>query len=373
VDLLADHTLRVVALGAGILGAASGILGCYIVLRRQSMMGHAMAYAALPGIVLLFMLTGSKATPVLLVGAALTAWLAAVWVTSIVRYTRVKFDSALGIALSVAFGLGLMLLTFVQRRPDAAQAGLDRYLFGQAATLLWGDVATIALVASLALAATALLWKELKLATFDPTFAASLGVPTQRLDLVLSTLVVVAVVIGLQAVGVILMSAMVVAPGVAARQWTRRLAPMMIVAGLFGVLAAVTGAVASSLIPRLPTGPAIVLALSAIVAISLIAAPSRGLIWRWMRPGRTPERQHADAVLMTLYDLALGHERPDHGHPQAAVRARLGSKVPVRAVLTGLEGRGLVQRSHDTDIWALTPAGRIEARRLLAPAVENRR
>jgi manganese/zinc/iron transport system permease protein len=284
VDLFADHTLRVVALGSGILGGTSGILGCYIVLRRQSMLGHAMAYAALPGIVLLFMLTGSKATPVLLGGAALTAWLAVLWVTSIVRYTRVKFDSALGIALSVAFGLGLVLLTFVQRRPDAAQAGLDKYLFGQAATLLWGDVIAIALLASLALGATLLLWKELKLVTFDPAFAASLGVPTQRLDLVLSTLVVVAVVIGLQAVGVILMSAMVVAPAAAARQWTRRLAPMVVLAGLFGVLAAVTGAVASGMVPRLPTGPAIVLALSAIVAISLIGAPSRGLMWRWMRP-----------------------------------------------------------------------------------------
>lgn len=287
-DLVADHTLRVVALGSGILGAASGVLGCYIVLRRQSMLAHAMAYAALPGIVMLFMLTGSKATPVLLAGAALTAWLAVLWVMAIVRSTRVKFDSALGIALSASFGLGLVLLTFVQRRPDAAQAGLDTYLFGQAATLLWNDVAAIALLASMALAATILLWKELKLLTFDPAFARSLGIPTQRLDLVLSTLVVVAVVIGLQAVGVILMSAMAVAPAVAARQWTRRLAPMMVLAGLFGVLAAMSGAVVSSVIPRLPTGPTIVLALSAIVAISLIGARPRGLMWRWTRPRDGP-------------------------------------------------------------------------------------
>lgn len=288
-DLLFDYTLRTVALGSAVLGLVSGALGAYAVLRRQSLVGDAISHAALPGVALAFIITQSKAPLVLMIGAGLAGWLATLVVLRITSSTRVKTDSALGIVLSVFFGFGLVLLSFIQRHvPNAAQAGLEKFLFGQAATLLMSDVVTMAAVGGIALAVMALFWKEFKLASFDPAFGASLGFPIRLLDVLLTTLLVVAIVIGLQTVGVVLMSAMVVAPAAAARQWTDRLGTMIGLSALFGALAGVSGAAISSLVPRLPTGPTIVLCISAVVVVSLLFAPNRGLVWARFRRGLAP-------------------------------------------------------------------------------------
>jgi manganese/zinc/iron transport system permease protein len=278
-DLINDYTLRTVALGAAVLGIVAGALGCFAVLRRQSLVGDAMSHAALPGIAVAYMLTESKDNLVLLIGAAIAGWLATLAVMSIVRSSRVKFDSALGLVLSVFFGFGLMLLTFIQRRPDASQAGLEKFLFGQAATLIEDDVETMAVLGAIALGVMLLLWKEFKLLSFDQDFAATIGYPVRGLDVLLTTLIVIAIVVGLQAVGVVLMSAMIVAPAAGARQWTNRLGVMVLLAAVFGAAAGVTGATLSSTTERLPTGPTIVVCVSAIVLFSLLFAPSRGLVW----------------------------------------------------------------------------------------------
>ena len=216
-SFLGDYTLRIVALGSGLLGAVSGALGSLAVLRRQSLLGDAISHAALPGIVLAYLLTGSRSTLVLVLGAAVAGWIGTLVVIGIVGRTRLKEDSALGIVLSVFFGLGLVLLTYVQKLPDAGQAGLDRFLFGQAATLLARDVAVIAGLGGIAVAIMLLGWKEIKLLAFDRAFGTSLGFRMGRVDVMLTTIIVLAIVIGLQTVGVVLMSAMVVAPAAAAR------------------------------------------------------------------------------------------------------------------------------------------------------------
>ena len=228
--------LRTVALGAAVIGIVAGALGCFAVLRRQSLVGDAMSHAALPGIAVAYMLTGSKDNLVLLIGAAIAGWLATLAVMAIVRTSRVKFDSALGLVLSVFFGFGLMLLTFIQREPDASQAGLDKFLFGQAATLIEDDVETMAVLGSIAIGVM-LLWKEFKLLAFDQDFAATIGYPVRGLDVLLTTLIVIAIVVGLQAVGVVLMSAAIVAPAAGARQWTNRLGVMVLLAAIFGAAA----------------------------------------------------------------------------------------------------------------------------------------
>ena len=199
----------------------------------------------------------------------------------VVRTTRIKMDTALGLVLSTFFGLGLVLLSLVQRTAGGGQAGLDRFLFGQAATLVGEDLhdhgrpgrrrSCFVLV---------LLWKEFKLLSFDPAFAGALGFPVRALDIMLTTLLVVAIVIGLQTVGVVLMSAMIVAPAAAARQWTDRLGVLVLLAGLFGAVSGFVGAVLSSLVPRLPTGPDHHPGRHApSPLLSLLFAPDRGLLW----------------------------------------------------------------------------------------------
>lgn len=281
-----DYTLMIVAIGAALLGTVSGALGTYAVLRRQSLLGDAISHAALPGIAIAFLLTGSKTPLILVLGAAIAGWLGTLLILSVVRLTRIKYDSALGIVLSTFFGFGLVLHTLIQRTGNANQAGLDTFLFGQAATILKSDVLTIGILGGIAIAIMLLFWKELKLLVFDEGFAASIGFPIRALDILLTSLLVIAIVLGLQAVGAVLMSAMLVAPAVAARQWTDKFSVMMFLAACFGALAGVSGTIISSSASRIPTGPTIVLCATVVVGFSILFAPNRGLLWDWMRQRR---------------------------------------------------------------------------------------
>lgn len=249
-----------------------------------------------------------------------------------------------------------MLLTFTQRLPDATQAGLDKFLFGQAATLLQSDVITMGIIGLIALGLLVVFWKEFKLITFDPEYAASLGFPVRVLDILLTTLLVIAIVIGLQTVGVVLMSAMIVAPAAAARQWTDKLNIMVILGGLFGAIAGVGGTLISSSAERLPTGPVIVLFVSVIVMFSLFFATNRGLVWTWIRSQRNRRTLRARAVLADLNTLASQHPDHEHGHSIAVLRAMSVNPDGVPHALRQLRERGHAREiSHD--VWALTEAG----------------
>lgn len=362
--LFFDYTLRTVALGAAVLGVVSGALGAYAVLRRQSLLGDAISHAALPGVVLAFLLTRSKLSLVLIIGAMVAGWLATLWMMSIVKNTRLKSDSALGLVLSVFFGLGLVFLTYTQRLPDARQAGLDSFLFGQAATLLMSDVITMGVLGALTLLVLAVFWKEFKLLSFDREFGASLGFSMGVLDVLLTTLLVVAIVIGLQAVGVVLMSAMVVAPAVAARQWTDRLGVMVGLSAMFGALAGVIGALISSTGQGLSTGPTVVLTAGAIVLFSLLLAPNRGLLWNWVRRQRNRRTLRLEAVLGDLYRLANQHNDREHAHSLAVLQAMNAGRGGVQRSLETLADKGWVREAGDEQ-WALTPDGAIVAERLL--------
>jgi manganese/zinc/iron transport system permease protein len=362
-SLIFDHTIRTVALGTAILGVVSGVLGSFAVLRRQSLLGDALSHAALPGVALAYMLTNSKAPIVLMLGAGVAGVLAIIALLGITRSTRLKEDSVLGVVLSVFFGFGLLLLTFLQRNPDARQAGLNTFLFGQAATLLTRDVITMAIFGGLALILVATFWKEFKLLSFDRDFGASLGLPMPRIDMLLTTLLVVAVVIGLQAVGVVLMSAMLVAPGAAARQWTDRLSRMVLLSALFGALAGVAGALVSSLGSGLSTGPVIVLCISVIVLLSIVFAPARGLFWAYLRQWRNRSRLRTEAVLQDIFLMSRQHEDPSHPHAVTALEAISGAGNVHRS-LEELRRRNLAVQ-HAGNQWSLTPQGMAEAQKLL--------
>lgn len=279
-QLFQDYTFQTVALGAGILGMTSGVLGCFAVLRRQSLIGDGVSHAALPGVVLAFILLQSKNTELLLLGALISGILATLLMLGIVNTTRIRFDSALALVMSVFFGLGMVLLTYVQKMPNANQAGLSRFIFGQASTLLRSDITWMIASGVVLMGLVILLWKELKLLAFDPEFAHNLGFVPRRLSIFLSLMMVLAIIIGLQTVGVILMSALLISPAVAARQWSNRLSVMVVLAAGFGAISGILGTLASSLVPKLPTGPAIVVVISAIVLISILFAPGRGVIAR---------------------------------------------------------------------------------------------
>jgi len=367
--------------GASLLGVVSGALGCFAVLKRQSLLGDALAHAALPGVCLAYLLGGPLGVdpkhPLLLLGGALvTAWVGTLLLLSLTRTTRIRQDAALGVVLSVFFGAGIVLLTFLQHgSAGAGQAGLDKFLFGQAASLVPRDVVTMAVLGGFVLVTLAVFFRPFRLVVFDPVYAGSQGVPVRRFEVLLTTLIVVAVVVGLQTVGVVLMAAMVVTPAAAARQWTDRLLTMVVLAAVIGALAGATGAWASSLARRIPTGPLIVLSATALLGVSLLLAPRRGLFWAAVRRFRNRRRVRIENLLKDLW--RLGERDGRYAAPRAVSdvlavraasrtavdRARAAGLVSVAGPLVQLTGAGLeravrVVRNHR--IWELYLTRRLD-------------
>lgn len=281
--LINDYTVRTISMGTAIMGIICGILGTFAVLRRQSLLGDAISHASLPGIAIAFILTGSKEPLVLFTGAIISGLAGTLLITAITSKTHLKQDTALGIVLSVFFGFGMLLLTMIQKQPNANQAGLDKFLFGQAATLMVSDVYLLAIAGGVAFVIVLLFRKEFKILAFDPQFAKTLGFNIVLLDILLTSLIVIAIVLGLQTVGVVLMSAMLLAPAAAARQWTDKLGIMILLAAIFGVVSGVTGTAISASLSKISTGPVIVLIAFAIVMVSFVFAPNRGLVFRVIR------------------------------------------------------------------------------------------
>ncbi len=317
-SVFSDYTTQIVSAGATLLGISGGILGCFIVLKKESLIGDAISHSALPGICLIFILIGTKNLSLFLAGALVAGMLSMLIVRMVVNYSKIKFDTALAIVLSTFFGLGLVFLTYIQRIPNSNQAGMEKFIFGQASTMLKREVYQLLGVGGILLILIFLFWKELKLYVFNPEFSDSLGFSTKRISILLILMTVLAVVTGLQTVGVVLMSAMLISPAVGARQWTDRLSVMVVLARFFGGISGFLGTLLSSSIRNMPSGPSIALVLSFFVIFSLIFAPNRGLLWRQLRHIQNIKSIDRDKVLMNLYYLSLQHKMP-HAHSLEAV------------------------------------------------------
>ncbi|UTY23586.1 transition metal ABC transporter permease subunit TroC [Treponema denticola] len=298
INFFADYTLRNVFLGTMLLGIGSGMVGSFAVLRKQSLLGDAVAHAALPGVVIAFLITGSKLSLPLLAGAGLTGLIGTLFINLIVNTSKIDTDAAQGIVLGVFLGLGFLLLTYVQKLPGAGKSGLDKFIFGQAATITQQDVISIFIVETIILIFIILFWKELKISTFDPVFSKSIGFSPKVIELILTFLVVITIVIGIQSVGVILMSALLMAPAAAARQWTDRLSIMCLLSAFFGAASGMGGAVISSQVSKMPTGPVIVCFLTGFTLISILFSPHRGIIQSKIKKFYTKRNKYKKEIVL---------------------------------------------------------------------------
>jgi manganese/zinc/iron transport system permease protein len=347
-----DYTLRTITLGTAILGAVCGMLGSFAVLRKQSLLGDAISHAALPGIAIAFLITGAKESNTLLIGALVSGLIGTFWIRGIITKTHLKSDTALGLILSLFFGFGMLLLTFIQKQPNANQAGLDKYLFGQAATLVESDVWFMAIVAGLCLFVLLLFWKEFKLLLFDADYTKTLGFNTKFIDILITSFIVLAIVLGLQTVGVVLMSAMLLAPAAAARQWTNSLSVMVILASVFGAFAGVFGTTISASQNNLSTGPVIVIVAGVFVLISFVFSPSRGLLFRQIRLIKNRRDLELHKTLAFMYHIAETHDDISHPH---TVKILNNFQGYTRSTLKKLVDRNYV--TLDGQMWSLTENG----------------
>lgn len=301
--ILQSYTTQMVLLGTALLGLASGIAGTFAVLRKESLIGDGLSHAALPGVVIAFLLTGIKDIEVLIIGAALSSITAAWLITITVENSKIKFDGALATILSAFFGLGMVLLTYLQSLNNAGQAGLSKFIFGQAATILARDVYITSAAALIIIILTASFWKELKLISFDVEYAKTLQIPVTFTLILYRSLLIMTIIIGIQSVGAILISSLLIAPAVGARQWTNKLGTMCILAGFFGMVSAIGGTIWSTTVQKLPTGPAIIVILSVIVLLSLIFAPNRGILWQYRKNKQSKQDLLSETARISPADL----------------------------------------------------------------------
>jgi manganese/zinc/iron transport system permease protein len=310
--LNAGYNAALVGIGAALLGFAAGASGTFLFLRKRALVSDAVAHATLPGIGIAFIVMvafggDGRSLPGLLIGSAVTAWLGLLAVEWMSRRTRLSEDAAIGAVLSVFFGIGIVLLTVIQTMSAGRQAGLEGFLLGSTAGMLFEDAVVIAMGGGLAVLATWLLRRPMTLVAFDPEYAAAAGYNVRRIDLAMMGLVMAVTVIGLKLVGLILIVAMLIIPPVTARFWTERSDRVIWIAGAIGGVAGYAGAAASAALPNLPTGPIIVLLAAFLFILSLFLAPARGVAAAMLRHRRFQRDVHRRQGL-----LAVARSEPIH-------------------------------------------------------------
>jgi len=284
VDFFSNHIFRTVFIGTTVIGVVAGALGAFAYLRRQSLISDVIGHAALPGAMLAFIVAvtvldvNGRNMALLIVGAVVTGTLAALFANSIAARTKIAIDTAMAISLTTFFGLGMLLLRVIANNPFPGKGGISDYLFGNAASITRADLTTSIAVGALALILMIAFWKEFTLRTFDPVLSNMHGFNARIIDTLMFSTIVIAIVIGAKAVGLVLMVAFIVTPPAAARQWTNNLPAMVVLSAIFGGLGSGLGAYLSISMGNVPTGPVIVLVLFAIFLVSLLASPNRSIV-----------------------------------------------------------------------------------------------
>ncbi len=360
---LSNANVRYVVLGVMLLGASTAVVGCFTFLRKKSLVGDAVAHAVLPGICLAFILSQVKHPLVLLLGAFVSGWLSILSIDFISKRSRIKADASIAIVLTVFFGVGIMLLTYIQSLGNAAQSGIDHFLFGQAAALVGNDVIMLAIVCVILVLTVYLLFKEFTVVSFDAAYAASLGLPVRSIEFILSTLTVFAIAVGIQAVGVVLMAAMLITPAAAARYWTNKLPLMVMLAAFFGAFSGLFGSYISYTAPKMPTGPWVIIAITIIAFISMSFAPERGFYFKWLGKKRKANRTMDENLLKIFFHLGEQEQNLTSARTITDLQnRRYFEEKRIRSSLKRLDKKGLVQ--EDEGRWSLLKEGILEAKRI---------
>jgi manganese/zinc/iron transport system permease protein len=375
---LQDYNTRVVIIGTTLLGLAAGLIGVFLLLRKRALLSDTISHATLPGIALAFIFMTylgfeGKNLLGLIGGAAVFAVLGTGSVIGIQRYSRLKDDAALGVVLSVYFGLGIALLGLATRMATGNAAGLNSFIYGKTASMLFFDAVLIGATALGVAVFCVLLFKELSLLCFDQHYASTQGWPVVRLDFMLMSMVVIVTVVGLQAVGLILVVALLIIPPAAARFWTHQLRDMLWLSGLFGGLSGLLGSAISALMANLPAGAVIVLTAALLFLISLTFGTARGLIRQMVERSWLKARVARENLLRVLYELdeegrlaermggaARGHS--DGHHFEDLLARRSWGRGELHRTIRSARNAGLAAAG---DRCTLTEKGEKEAARIV--------
>ena len=353
-----DPSVRYAVFGSIILGLCCGLLGSFIVVRKLSLMGDALSHAVLPGVAIGFMWNMSKDPVAIFVGATVAGLLGTFTVGLITQTTRLKEDTALGMVLASFFAVGISMVTMMQRLPTGNKSGIDKFLFGQASAIGADDIRLMSGVAVVVLVILTLFYKEFLVSSFDAAFARVTGIRVRMFHHLLMLLLAFSVVIALQAVGVVLVSAMLITPAATAYLLTDRMHRMLVFASLIGMISGVVGAFLSFLGNNLPTGPLMVLATSFVFACAFFFSPRHGLLTRWWMRRSQSSRVQRENTLKAIYHVL---EREDFSLEGATLtelaQQRKLSLESVIAEVSSLQRHRLVTMPANREIVYLTPDG----------------
>ncbi|MCB9223478.1 MAG: metal ABC transporter permease [Crocinitomicaceae bacterium] len=296
-----DPNVIYVVLGVVFINAASALIGTFALLRKRALIGDAIAHSLLPGVCLGFLAAGEKNLIFLMFGAVITGWLSTFAVDIIVNRSKVKQDAAIGIVLSTFFAIGIVLLTYIQNHASGQQAGLETFLFGQAAAISRQDVIIFLVVLLVVLVAIIAFYRTFVLVTFNREYAITLGVKVKAYEFLITTLTVLSIAAGIQALGVILMSALVITPAAVGRLWSDQLPKIILLAVVFSIISGIGGAFVSYSSAQMPTGPWVVLLLSAIVGFSILFSPKKGIIARYKKSRENRLKILRENILKSIY------------------------------------------------------------------------
>ncbi len=366
-----DYNTRVVVLGTAGLGIAAGLIGCFTLLRRRALMGDALAHATLPGIGVAFIIANQlgifeKSLLLLLTGAATSGLLGVATIAYLRNAVCLREDAALGIVLSVFFGAGVAILSLIQQLPTGSAAGLEAFIYGKTASMIAFDAWLILGTATICILASIFFFKEWKLLCFDEGFASSRGYPTMLLDALLMATVVLVTIVGLQAVGLVLMIALLIIPAVSARFWTDNLKWMMIVSATVGAMSCFTGAIISAVFTKLPSGPMIVLVSACMFALSLCFGRKRGAMIRFLRRRQMNHKMDREHLLREMYEFSEENRDSDKPSPisfERLLTERSWSRYRLRRSIERARRENLVTEGPGNEI-SFTSAGHVEAARL---------
>ena len=361
---LDNPNLRFVLLGTLILGASAAIVGTFSFLRKRALVGDAIAHSILPGVCLAFIMSGTKNPFYLIIGAFITGLLSIVLIDVITRRSKISVDTAVGLVLSVFFGIGILLLTSIQNSGNAQQAGLDKFLFGQAASLTRFDIYIFSGVGVFLILIVVLFFKEFKILCFNPDYARVIGLPVKFLEFLLASITVLSVAVGIQAVGLVLMAALLITPAAGARFWTDNLLKMILISTVFGAVSGVAGSMVSYAAPSMPTGPWVVMCLSVLAVASIWFAPKTGLVSRHSRQRKIRKRMLTENILKAFYHTGEEHENFSEGRSFEELRNK--SNIREKELLKGLgflKSDNLVRRHEN--FWFITKNGLSESIRVV--------
>ena len=356
--------VRYVTLGLIFLSIASSQVGVFMLFRKKSLVGDVISHAVFPGIALSFLIIGTKDIYILVAGAFISGLIGVLVMDHIIRYTKLKSDAAMGLVLSVFFGFGIVIFTHIQHSGNASQSGLNTFIFGKAASLIGEDLVVFSVLSLVILALVLLFYREFAIVSFDSKFARSIGIPTGFYEFFLTSLTVLVVVVGIQAVGIILMASIIIAPAVVGRYLTDKLWVMLVFAALAASITAFVASFISYAAPTSPTGPWMVVILSLLAILSMFFSPKKGILTTLRKRIKFKKKLTKENILKTICHILDKSSSPGRAvSGDEIMKARFfSSRKSFKSGMRRLKSMGYLSGSADG--WVLTGKGKKSGRRI---------